>query len=232
MEVEEWPFVPYDGDVRAQASTFLVTTAAKALVLWDANVAQSIVLQGIDEEAEASVLMHKDQIVKRFRGLLTGPTGVRCTKKCRNGTMRRITLGMKLKHTSDQLTWRGSYIGTLQRFPLNTARGVTASLHVHIPAQKSHKGRTLDESFPYQKQYQHFSHDRKQGVVPSSPARRVRASLQRRASLFRGADSKEEVRPYILLDNGQRTLELCMDSIDDTDAFLHCIEAYMLQENL
>jgi len=63
-----------------------------------------------------------------------------------------------------------------------------------------------------------------------SPVKETRVNLRtqdKQATLYRGLEREYDVMPFVKLDNGLRTLEIGMETLEDTDALLYCMETYM-----
>ena len=122
------PFDAHYGDRQCMAHAYLLTAAAKALVLTDDGVVveRKTYLSGLVQEAHAAAIMHRDDQIRRFMFRLSGPGGVSCIKRARNGTQRRIDLRLKMKTTHDELVWKtaflGRFFGRNRRFLLKNLR--------------------------------------------------------------------------------------------------------------
>ena len=142
------PFAAHYADRWCMARTYLTTAASKALVLWDAGVGQSLGQAGLEEEAEVASEMRRDALLRDFHHRLTSAEGISCVKRARNGTLRRISLRLKLCASVDVIVWRSLILRRQRRFPLLT---VAAKIHFWVPdAVTPVKGDVLDASFPYQ----------------------------------------------------------------------------------
>ena len=125
------PFTEHYADRWAMAQTYLVTAAAKALVLWEGNVERKLGQAGLQEEAEVASEMRKDELLRDFRHRLTSGNGISCVKRARNGYLRRICLRLKLKANADQLVWRSRVFHRLRRFHLSQ---IDATVHFWVPS--------------------------------------------------------------------------------------------------
>jgi len=218
------PFTEHYADRWAMAQTYLVTAAAKALVLWDGNIGRELGQAGLKEEAEVASEMRKDELLRDFRNRLTSRVGISCVKRARNGYLRRISLRLKLKTNTDVLVWRSRVFHRGRRFCLSQ---IAAMVHFWVPAAMTpQKGDVLDMSYPYHPNLQ-------ESETPQSPVKKNQTSLRHHeelASIYRGLDREYDVLPFVKLDNGSRSIEIRMESLEDTDAFLYLMDSYVRPE--